>query len=62
MLFFYRDIRPRAGCVCVRAVGAIRATRLGNPLLRVRVLVHKQAQCGSFLQVVVVVSSEDKKR
>ena len=57
MLSFYRAIRPRAGRVCAHAVCAIRASRLP-----IHVLVRAQVQCGSFLQVVVVVSSEAKQR
>jgi len=59
VLSFYRGVHPCAGRVCLRAVCAIRAPCLGSPLLPVRALVHVQAP---FLQLVVAVSSEAKKR
>ena len=62
MLSIYRGIRPRAGCVCVCAVRAIFVASFGSPLLPVRTLVHMQAQRGSFLQVVMAVSSKARKR
>jgi len=58
VLSFYSDVCPRAECILVRAVRARHATCLGSPS-------HASlcaSQRGTFLQVVVAVSSEIRKR